>query len=95
MSSATVAADGCSWRNEPELSSVSSQLEKELDRLDAEFWVSGEKLKEIVVRFQEELEEGMQGSLSAHVSSCHTRGECCADKIIRAQRKWQKHTHEP
>ncbi|KAF2178026.1 hexokinase [Zopfia rhizophila CBS 207.26] len=36
------------------------ELEKELERLDREFWVSKGKLKRIVNRFIEELEEGLQ-----------------------------------
>lgn len=35
------------------------ELEKELERLDKEFWVDDQKLKEIVERFREEIHEGM------------------------------------
>lgn len=44
------------------MADLSPELEKELDRLDKEFWISGDKLKEIVARFRKELDEG----LSAH-----------------------------
>jgi hexokinase len=50
-----------SWRQRSELEAIvdlSPELDMEMDRLDKEFWVSGEKLKEIVERFREELEEG-------------------------------------
>lgn len=51
-----------SWRQRSELEALADltpELEKELERLDKEFWVSDEKLKEIVQRFQEELQDGM------------------------------------
>lgn len=51
------------WRQRSELeamAALSPALEKEMESLDKEFWVSGEKLKEIVQRFKEELEEGTQ-----------------------------------
>ncbi len=35
------------------------ELEKELGRLEEEFWISGDKLKQIVGRFREELSEGL------------------------------------
>ena len=41
------------------MADLPSELEKELDRLDEEFWISGEKLKEIVKRFREELDDGL------------------------------------
>ncbi|KAK7192878.1 hypothetical protein DPSP01_013174 [Paraphaeosphaeria sporulosa] len=50
------------WRQRSEIESMaelSPQLEKELERLDKELWISSEKLKEIVRRFQEELDEGL------------------------------------
>ncbi|KAF2122055.1 hexokinase-domain-containing protein [Lophiotrema nucula] len=52
-----------SWRQRSELEKMADlppELEKELDRLDNEFWVSRDKLKEIVKRFQEELEDGLR-----------------------------------
>jgi hexokinase len=50
-----------SWRQRSDLKTVaelSPQLEKEIERLDKELWISNEKLKKIVQRFKEELEEG-------------------------------------
>jgi hexokinase len=50
-----------SWRQRSDLEAVaelSPQLEKEIERLDRELWITREKLKEIVQRFEEELEEG-------------------------------------
>ncbi|KAJ4313995.1 Hexokinase isoenzyme 2 [Neodidymelliopsis sp. IMI 364377] len=41
------------------MDTLPSELEKELDRLDEEFWISGNKLKDIVKRFREELDEGL------------------------------------
>lgn len=41
------------------MADLPSELEKELDRLDESFWISGEKLKEIVKRFCQELDEGL------------------------------------
>ncbi|KAF2630106.1 hexokinase [Macroventuria anomochaeta] len=41
------------------MADLPSELEKELDRLDEEFWISGDKLKQIVKRFREELDEGL------------------------------------
>lgn len=41
------------------MTDLPSELEKELDRLDNEFWISGGKLKQIVNRFREELDEGL------------------------------------
>jgi hexokinase len=35
-----------------------SELQKELDQLEKQFWVDQQKLKEITKRFVEELEEG-------------------------------------
>jgi hexokinase len=40
------------------MADLSPELEKELEKLDGEFWVSGDKLKEIVDRFREELNRG-------------------------------------
>lgn len=57
-----MVAKDSSWRQRSELEAMadlSPELEKELERLDGEFWVSGAKLKEIVKRFQEELGEGI------------------------------------
>lgn len=39
------------------------ELEKEMERLDKQFWVDQKKLKSIVKRFIEELEEGMYSFL--------------------------------
>ena len=41
------------------MADLPSELEKELDRLDEEFWIPEDKLKEIVNRFREELDEGL------------------------------------
>ena len=41
------------------MADLPSELEKELDRLDESFWVSGNKLKEIAERFCQELGEGL------------------------------------
>ncbi|KAF9701599.1 hypothetical protein EKO04_000737 [Ascochyta lentis] len=41
------------------MADLPSELEKELDDLDAQFWIPGEKLKEIVKRFREELDDGL------------------------------------
>lgn len=41
------------------MADLSPELEKEMERLDKEFWVSSDKLKSIVQRFKEELEEGV------------------------------------
>ncbi|KAF1977085.1 hypothetical protein BU23DRAFT_500805 [Bimuria novae-zelandiae CBS 107.79] len=52
-----------SWHQRSELddmADLSPELEKEMERLDKEFWISGEKLKKIVTRFRDELEEGLQ-----------------------------------
>lgn len=51
------------WRQRSELEAMADlppELEKELERLDKEFWVDDKKLKEIVKRFREELNEGTQ-----------------------------------
>ncbi|KAF2026800.1 hexokinase [Setomelanomma holmii] len=51
-----------SWRQRSELEKMADlpqELEDELTALDKEFWVSGSKLKEIVQRFREELDEGL------------------------------------
>jgi len=51
-----------SWRQRSELEKMADlpqELEDELTRLDQEFWISGDKLKKIVSRFREELEEGL------------------------------------
>lgn len=56
-----------SWRQRSELDAMADltpELEKELERLDEQFWVSSEKLKKIVARFKEELEEGKVNFLS-------------------------------
>jgi len=55
-------AQDSSWKQRSELKALvglSPPLEKEMDRLDREFWVSSGKLKEIAQRFQEGLEQGM------------------------------------
>lgn len=41
------------------MADLPSNLEKELDDLDEQFWIPGEKLKDIVKRFREELDEGL------------------------------------
>ncbi|KAJ4341564.1 Hexokinase isoenzyme 2 [Didymella glomerata] len=41
------------------MADLPSELEKELDLLDEQFWISGDKLKQIVQRFHEELDEGL------------------------------------
>lgn len=41
------------------MTDLPSELEKVLDELDEQFWISGEKLKEIVKRFREELDQGL------------------------------------
>jgi hexokinase len=51
-----------SWRQRSELEKMADlpqDLDEELARLDKQFWISGSKLKEIVSRFREELEEGL------------------------------------
>jgi hexokinase len=51
-----------SWRQRSELEKMADlpqELDDELTRLDKEFWISGSKLKDIVKRFREELEEGL------------------------------------
>ncbi|KAH7085486.1 hexokinase-domain-containing protein [Paraphoma chrysanthemicola] len=51
-----------SWRQRSELENMADlpkELEDELAALDTQFWVSGEKLREIVQRFREELREGL------------------------------------
>ncbi|KAJ4990713.1 hexokinase [Stagonosporopsis vannaccii] len=40
-------------------SELPPELQQELDRLEKDFWISGDKLKEIVARFREELDEGL------------------------------------
>lgn len=63
--SAKLVEKDSTWRQRSELEAMAelpSPLEKELQRLDGEFWVSQEKLKEIVQRFQEELDEGLQAN---------------------------------
>jgi hypothetical protein len=50
-----------SWRQRSELEAMADlppELERELQRLDKEFWVSTEELKQIVKVFHEELDEG-------------------------------------
>ena len=47
------------WRQRSELEKLAN-LPPELERLDKEFWVDDEKLKEIVEMFQEELHEGKE-----------------------------------
>lgn len=59
--SAHLVAQDSSWRQRSELAALADlppQLDSELERLDKEFWVSAEKLKEVVNRFREELDEG-------------------------------------
>lgn len=41
------------------MSNLTPQLQQELDRLEKDFWISGDKLREIVARFREELDEGL------------------------------------
>lgn len=51
-----------SWRQRSELDKLADlprELDEELTHLDQDFWVSGNKLKEIVSRFREELDEGL------------------------------------
>lgn len=51
-----------SWRQRSELEKMADLpqgLEKELDSLDQSFWISSDKLKEIVNHFKEELDEGL------------------------------------
>jgi hexokinase len=51
-----------SWRQRSELdkmADLTSELEDVLTKLDEQFWVSGEKLKEVVKRFREELNDGL------------------------------------
>lgn len=60
-SSTQLVNQDSSWRQRSELEALAdlpSELEKELERFDQEFWVSPNKLKEIVKRFRDELEEG-------------------------------------
>jgi hexokinase len=60
-SSAELVANDSSWRQRSELEAMadlSPELEQEVEKLDGEFWVSGKKLKEIVERFQKELDQG-------------------------------------
>jgi hexokinase len=51
-----------SWRQRSELEKMADlppELEEVLTNLDKQFWVSGDKLKDIVQRFREELNEGL------------------------------------
>jgi hexokinase len=51
-----------SWRQRSELEKMADlpqELQDELDKLEKQFWVSGEKLKAIVKRFGEELDDGL------------------------------------
>jgi hexokinase len=51
-----------SWRQRSELekmADLSPELEDELNKLDEQFWVSGDRLKRVVERFREELDEGL------------------------------------
>jgi hexokinase len=51
-----------SWRQRSELdkmAELTSELEDELTKLDKEFWITGEKLKDVVARFREELNVGL------------------------------------
>jgi hexokinase len=51
-----------SWRQRSELDQLvdlTSELEDELIKLDKQFWVSGDTLKQIVERFRQELNEGL------------------------------------
>jgi hexokinase len=51
-----------SWRQRSELDKMADltpELEHELSVLDEQFWVSGERLKKVVERFREELDEGL------------------------------------
>lgn len=66
MSSTKSSAEGQdagSWRQRtepPTDAELSPELEKAMQRLDEQFWIPGSKLKDIVKRFREELEEGTQ-----------------------------------
>ncbi|CAO2656262.1 Nn.00g050650.m01.CDS01 [Neocucurbitaria sp. VM-36] len=51
-----------SWQQRSELAKLADlprELDEELTGLDQDFWVSGKKLKEIVSRFREELDDGL------------------------------------
>ena len=47
-----------------DLSLISPELQQEVKRLEEEFTVSTDRLKEIVKQFQEELEQGTSRSVS-------------------------------
>jgi hexokinase len=67
-SSAELVAKDSSWRQRSELEAMadlSPELEKELEELDDQFWVSGDRLKKIVERFQKELDEGKLATSSS------------------------------
>ncbi|PVH96794.1 hypothetical protein DM02DRAFT_730960 [Periconia macrospinosa] len=67
-----------SWRQNTEPPcevALSSALEQDMQRLDEELWISGSKLKDIVKRFREELEEGLQKegqNISMNVTWVHS-----------------------
>ncbi|KAF2746619.1 hypothetical protein M011DRAFT_468319 [Sporormia fimetaria CBS 119925] len=77
-SSTQLVNQDASWRQRSELESMADlppALEKELQRLDAEFWVSSDKLKKIVSRFRGELERGLKEegkSIPMNVSWVHS-----------------------
>lgn len=68
------------------MAELSPHLEKEIDTLDEELWISKEKLRAIVRRFKQELEEGAD--------------ECVADSSLhllipsRPGKLRSKHTDE-
>jgi hexokinase len=45
--------------HESDIESLPFELRRELERLQEEFWVSTEKLKEISQRFEQELQDGL------------------------------------
>ena len=92
-SSAELVAKDGSWRERSELDAMaelSPELEKELERLDGEFWVPGEKLKEIVKRFQQELNAGTFDDY--HVAKSAKKRNLTI--FARSERIRQWHTHE-
>ncbi|KAH7137913.1 hexokinase-domain-containing protein [Dendryphion nanum] len=67
-SSKTLLDRDSSWRQRSELESMaelSPELEKEIGRLDKEFWVSSSTLKSIVKQFQKDLKAGLESDRSA------------------------------
>lgn len=45
--------------HQTDIDSLPSDLRRELERLQREFWVSTEKLKEITSQFERELQDGL------------------------------------